>query len=336
MRGLASPHSFLGAITRTCSTSPSLLAVLFGVLVLLGSTADSCSCQSSEPSWTFLRALVSSSHCSVLCLAVVYQVGISWEVTSCASVFIASLGSCWIHVLRQFTEAFDDFPRFLREGGPRIPRSGALLAQRCEPQRQASCALPVSTVDTCSASAWVLWNVLSTCKWYSAPEVDSVLLYCVCGRARRRQRQWCVLAGFAGDDTPRAGFPSMTAGLESGEVCTVDASVRHLPELDVTFWAPCTSQSLFRRQGVSAEEFFGTRSCELSNVRLDTAHDGLRALRTVTSTRKGVEHEKFVGLRAQKPPFPGKRPGLPLGPGPQGGAVTDGYVAALAPPLTVP
>ena len=50
-----------------------------------------------------------------------------------------------------------------------------------------------------------------------------------------------------------------------------------------------------------------------SYSKVDTAHDGLRALRTVTSTR-----------RAQKPPLPGKRPGLPPEPEPQGGAVTDG------------
>ena len=51
--------------------------------------------------------------------------------------------------------------------------------------------------------------------------------------------------------------------------------------------------------------------------KVDTAHDGLRALRTVTSTREGVEHEKHVGLRAQKRPLPGVRPGSLLDPGPQ-------------------
>ena len=81
--------------------------------------------QSTKPSWTFLRALVSSSHCSVLCAAVGYQVGI----TSYAAL-IAFPGSCWMHVLRQFTKASDDCPHFLREGGPHIPRSGALLAHR--------------------------------------------------------------------------------------------------------------------------------------------------------------------------------------------------------------
>ena len=73
-----------------------------------------------------------------------------------------------------------------------------------------------------------------------------------------------------------------------------------------------------------------------SYPKVDTAHDGLRALRTVTSTREGAEHEKYVGLRAQKPPLLGKRPGLPPEPEPQGGAVTDGYVAAQAPLLVVP
>ena len=73
-----------------------------------------------------------------------------------------------------------------------------------------------------------------------------------------------------------------------------------------------------------------------SYPKVDTAHHGLRAVRTVTSTREGVEHEKYVGLRAQKPPLPGKRPGVLKDPELQGGAVTDGYVAAPAPPLAVP
>ena len=47
------------------------------------------------------------------------------------------------------------------------------------------------------------------------------------------------------------------------------------------------------------------------------------------------EHEKYVGLRAQKPPLPGKRPGLPQEPEPLGRAVTDGYVAAQTPVLVV-
>ena len=93
VKGLASLGPFLGAIAWTCSASPSVLAVMFGVLVLLGSTSAS-----TETSWTFLRAHVSSSHCSVLCAAVGYQVGISGEMTSYPSVFIALPGSCWIDV----------------------------------------------------------------------------------------------------------------------------------------------------------------------------------------------------------------------------------------------
>ena len=73
-----------------------------------------------------------------------------------------------------------------------------------------------------------------------------------------------------------------------------------------------------------------------SYPKVDTAHDGLRAQRTVTSTREGVEHETYGGLRAQKPPLPGKRPGLPPEPEPLVRAVTDGYVAAQSPLLVVP
>ena len=57
---------------------------------------------------------------------------------------------------------------------------------------------------------------------------------------------------------------------------------------------------------------------------------------TRARAREGVEHEKYVGLRAQKPPLSEKRPGFPPEPEPQGGAVTDGNVAAPAPPLVVP
>ena len=57
---------------------------------------------------------------------------------------------------------------------------------------------------------------------------------------------------------------------------------------------------------------------------------------TKARAREGVEHEKYEGLRAQKPPLPGKRPGVPPEPEPRGGAVTVGYVAAPAPPLAVP
>ena len=57
---------------------------------------------------------------------------------------------------------------------------------------------------------------------------------------------------------------------------------------------------------------------------------------TRARAREGVEHELYEGLRAQKPPLPRKRPGLPPEPEPRGGAVTVGYVAAPAPPLAVP
>ena len=49
-----------------------------------------------------------------------------------------------------------------------------------------------------------------------------------------------------------------------------------------------------------------------------------------------MEHELYVGLRAQKPPLPGTRPGLPPEPEPQVRAATVGYVAAPEPLLTAP
>ena len=61
-----------------------------------------------------------------------------------------------------------------------------------------------------------------------------------------------------------------------------------------------------------------------------------RGQKTAARAREGVEHELYEGLRAQKPPLPGKRPGLPPEPEPLGGAVTVGYVAAPAPLLAVP
>ena len=72
-----------------------------------------------------------------------------------------------------------------------------------------------------------------------------------------------------------------------------------------------------------------------SYPRVDTAHDGLRALKTVTSTREGVEHEKHVGLRAQKPPLPGVRPGSLLDPGPQRSDRTVRHSAGEVPLLVV-
>ena len=56
----------------------------------------------------------------------------------------------------------------------------------------------------------------------------------------------------------------------------------------------------------------------------------------VEAPREGVEYEKNIGLRAQKPPLPGKRPGLPPEPEPLGRAVTDGNVAAQTPLPVVP
>ena len=55
----------------------------------------------------------------------------------------------------------------------------------------------------------------------------------------------------------------------------------------------------------------------------------------VEAPREGVEHEKHVGLRAQKPPLPGTRPGVLLDPEPQVRAATVGYVATGAPSLSV-
>ena len=74
-----------------------------------------------------------------------------------------------------------------------------------------------------------------------------------------------------------------------------------------------------------------------SYPKVDTAHDGLRAQRTVTSTREGVEHVTHGGLRAQKPPLPWKRPGVLLDPEPVQvvDAVTS-YVAAPGPSSLVP
>ena len=54
----------------------------------------------------------------------------------------------------------------------------------------------------------------------------------------------------------------------------------------------------------------------------------LHSAQRVEAPREGVEHGK--------PPLPGKRLGLPPEPEPQGGAVTDGYVAAQSPLLVVP
>ena len=67
--------------------------------------------------------------------------------------------------------------------------------------------------------------------------------------------------------------------------------------------------------------------------KVDTAHDGLRAQRTVTSTREGVEHD---GLRAQKPPLPGGGLGSLFDPGPQRSDRTVRHSAGEAPSLLPP
>ena len=56
---------------------------------------------------------------------------------------------------------------------------------------------------------------------------------------------------------------------------------------------------------------------------------------TRARAREGVENEKYVSLHRSLH-FRGSGRGLPPEPEPQGGAVTDGYVAAPAPPLAVP
>ena len=50
---------------------------------------------------------------------------------------------------------------------------------------------------------------------------------------------------------------------------------------------------------------------------------------------EGVEHEQHVGLRAQKPPLPGVRPGSLLDPGPQRSDRTVRHSAGDAPLLVV-
>ena len=49
-----------------------------------------------------------------------------------------------------------------------------------------------------------------------------------------------------------------------------------------------------------------------------------------------VEGEQHYAPRRQKPPLPGKRPGLPPEPEPQVRAATVGYVAAPVPLLSAP
>ena len=73
-----------------------------------------------------------------------------------------------------------------------------------------------------------------------------------------------------------------------------------------------------------------------SYPKVDTAHDGLRAQRTVTSTREEEVDEKHDGPRAEKPPLPGMRLGLPPEPELQVRAATVGCVAAAGPLLVPP
>ena len=54
------------------------------------------------------------------------------------------------------------------------------------------------------------------------------------------------------------------------------------------------------------------------SFQVGTAHDGLRAQKTVTSTREVEERVPHAGLRAQKAPPPGIRPGVLQDPAPQG------------------
>ena len=72
------------------------------------------------------------------------------------------------------------------------------------------------------------------------------------------------------------------------------------------------------------------------SFQVGTAHDGLRAQRTVTSAREGEARAPHDALRGQKRPPLGMRPGVLLDPAPQWGADTVGYVAAPVPHLALP
>ena len=68
-------------------------------------------------------------------------------------------------------------------------------------------------------------------------------------------------------------------------------------------------------------------------------HSAGPSTKKVVGRREGkdeVEYEKYVCLRAQKTPLPGKRPGVPTEPEAQVGAVTAGYLAAPGPLLSAP
>ena len=64
-------------------------------------------------------------------------------------------------------------------------------------------------------------------------------------------------------------------------------------------------------------------------------YDGCHGADDGPPARSGwrLEHDKNVGLRAQKPPIQGERTGVLTEPEAQGEAVTDGYVAAPVPSL---
>ena len=61
-----------------------------------------------------------------------------------------------------------------------------------------------------------------------------------------------------------------------------------------------------------------------------------RGPKTGARVREGVEHEQHDGLRAQKPPLPGVRPGSLFDPGPQRSDRTVRHSAGEAPLLVVP
>ena len=66
-----------------------------------------------------------------------------------------------------------------------------------------------------------------------------------------------------------------------------------------------------------------------------TANAAPRGQTTGTSAREGEVREQHYGLRAQKPPLPGMRPGSLLDPGPQRSDRTVRHSAGEAPLLVV-
>ena len=61
-----------------------------------------------------------------------------------------------------------------------------------------------------------------------------------------------------------------------------------------------------------------------SHPKVDTANDGLRAQKTVTSTGEEVEHASHFGLRAQKTPPPGCGRAVSLSPRRRGATAASG------------